>query len=130
MSKFKLKPAEARKLWVEALRSGKYQQGREVLRRFDGFDHQFCCLGVACDLFAAHEGALSWSLTDSFDGQTQILPVAVRNWLGLRDRNGSYGDDDHHAALDAHNDSGWSFESIADIIESEPDGLFATEAAQ
>ncbi len=36
-----------KKLWVEALRSDKYKQGRNRLRR----DNKFCCLGVLCDVF-------------------------------------------------------------------------------
>jgi hypothetical protein len=34
-----------RKLWVKALRSGKYKQGTKVLR---SADNAFCCLGVLC----------------------------------------------------------------------------------
>lgn len=34
--------------WVKALRSGKYKQGRGMLRNND---NEFCCLGVLCDLF-------------------------------------------------------------------------------
>ena len=37
---------EFKALWIEALRSGKYEQGRGALRMGD----KFCCLGVACDL--------------------------------------------------------------------------------
>ncbi len=33
--------------WIEALRSGKYKQGRDLLRK----DDEYCCLGVACDIF-------------------------------------------------------------------------------
>ena len=33
--------------WLDALRSGKYKQGRGILRRPDG---SFCCLGVLCDI--------------------------------------------------------------------------------
>ena len=33
--------------WVKALESGRYKQGNGSLLR----DGQFCCLGVACDLF-------------------------------------------------------------------------------
>ncbi len=36
-----------KKLWVAALRSGKYQQITGQLRKENGF----CCLGVACDVF-------------------------------------------------------------------------------
>ncbi len=32
--------------WVEALRSGKYQQGRQYLNK----DGKFCCLGVLCEI--------------------------------------------------------------------------------
>jgi len=40
-----------KKKWIAALRSGKYLQGRTVLRResLDGKDH-FCCLGVLADV--------------------------------------------------------------------------------
>lgn len=33
--------------WLDALRSGKYTQTKQVLRDEDGF----CCLGVACDIY-------------------------------------------------------------------------------
>lgn len=38
-------PEEFKRKWVEALRSGKYKQGRGQLK--DTQD-QYCCLGVAC----------------------------------------------------------------------------------
>jgi hypothetical protein len=41
---------EFRKKWIEALRSGKYKQGREYLKK-DGFH---CCLGVACEIYNEH----------------------------------------------------------------------------
>lgn len=40
-------PEEFKRLWIEALHSGKYQQAYGKLRRNDGF----CCLGVACDIY-------------------------------------------------------------------------------
>lgn len=39
--------ADLKAKWLEALRSGKYEQGSGVLR--DNAD-RFCCLGVLCDL--------------------------------------------------------------------------------
>lgn len=33
--------------WVDALRSGRYEQGHKVLSNRDG---EFCCLGVLCDI--------------------------------------------------------------------------------
>lgn len=41
---------EPRKLWVEALRSGEYEQTNGALR----YEDKFCCLGVACDLYRKH----------------------------------------------------------------------------
>ena len=35
-----------KKKWVAALRSGKYKQGKEVLRDGD----RYCCLGVLCEV--------------------------------------------------------------------------------
>ena len=42
---------ENQKLWVEALRSGKYLQGKERLVQKDGPNITYCCLGVACKLY-------------------------------------------------------------------------------
>lgn len=44
--------------WVAALRSGKYQQGTEVLR--DEFK-EFCCLGVLCEI----DPEVTWSENDA-----------------------------------------------------------------
>lgn len=56
---------EIAKAWSEALRSGKYEQGKTVLKTEDG---KFCCLGVLCHVvdpdgwaldefgFTAHRG--------------------------------------------------------------------------
>lgn len=38
---------DAEKALVEALRSGKYTQARRALR----VGEEFCCLGVACDIY-------------------------------------------------------------------------------
>ncbi len=42
---------QIKKQWVEALRSGRYKQGREYLRTelSDG-SYSYCCLGVLCDI--------------------------------------------------------------------------------
>lgn len=40
--------AEQKAKWVEALRSGKYKQGKFALHRIDQKD--FCCLGVLCEV--------------------------------------------------------------------------------
>jgi hypothetical protein len=42
-----------RQAWLEALRSGDYQQGRGALKQKDeGNGVVYCCLGVACEVIA------------------------------------------------------------------------------
>jgi len=110
------KNAEA---WVKALRSGKYKQGRGALRTGD----MYCCLGVACEL----AGAKAEKPDDligpyGYDGIFFTLPVSVQKWLGVKTGNGTY---EVEHALSSDNDVGKTFEAIADIIKSEPEGLFA-----
>lgn len=126
-----------KKLWVAALRSGKYKQGRAVLR--ESHDH-FCCLGVLCDLHArAHpEIAASQDDPSRYLGCRTLLPVPVADWAGfalweshqtyagvdvlvtgaflrnLRNEDTSF---EEALFLSNLNDEGVSFEAIANIIE-------------
>lgn len=47
---YQLKNKELVKLWVEALRSGKYQQITDRLRRELDTGYGYCCLGVLCEV--------------------------------------------------------------------------------
>ncbi len=58
-----LKP-EVKQKWVEALRSGRYKQGRRKLRVGD----EYCCLGVLCDI-AGTELDATWIPCPVFTGQ-------------------------------------------------------------
>lgn len=109
---------EIKKLWVEALRSGKYQQGRGELR----CDDTFCCLGVLCDLHAKATG-MAWEDKCRYLGQVGTLPDDVLDWSGLPDKNPLIAG----RRLSVHND-GWKrnrapeqrakkFPRIADLIE-------------
>lgn len=44
-----MKP-ELKKRWVKALRSGKYKQGKNYLRRQTPEGDRYCCLGVLCEI--------------------------------------------------------------------------------
>lgn len=113
------------KAWVAALRSGKYEQGRGYLK----VGNLFCCLGVACDI--AVKNGVDIEVTDtSYDGETKVMPEVVTAWLGLRNEEGYYETRNDYnllvgKRLTIDNDDGKTFEEIADIIESEPKGLFA-----
>lgn len=85
---------QVKKQWVEALRSGKYQQGREQLRV--GLEDGYCCLGVLCDLHAQATGN-EWSKVDgpyynvdgpyyTYLGEAYFPPNEVAAWAGLTTR--------------------------------------------
>lgn len=113
--------AANRKKWVEALRSGKYKQCKNKLRKTDLEVIRHCCLGVACDISGLGKWASnnSFTITGDLDWVTNYPPVSVTRWLGLSDAYGSY----INSNLAAQNDKGLTFKEIADIIESEPEGL-------
>lgn len=116
------------KKWVEALRSGKYEQGKYDLR----YDNKFCVLGVACDLMVKEElikeRYMGWGAYE-YGGQSRILCKSAAQWLGLCSLIGSYGgcSSDLMNSLSWDNDRGLSFSQLADLIESEPEGLFNKE---
>ena len=47
-------------MWIEALKSSKYKQGKEVLK---SLDERFCCLGIAADL-EANIGDGIWTIEE------------------------------------------------------------------
>lgn len=108
--------------WVEALRSGKYEQATKRLRQ----GNRFCCLGVACDLYAT-EHDKQWDRT-YFDGEYAVLPQSVQKWLGLKTDIG--GCTSEWRCLSDENDHGATFDEIADLIEQHADELFVQDGAQ
>ena len=126
---------EVKQKWIDALRSGKYEQGSEKLRSVEGY----CCLGVLCDLYAK-EKENQWEFCGNeetnlqrhdywyFDGESEFLPFIVSDWAGLNINNpkigivveddffGEYFDTDAIANL---NDSGYTFSYLANLIEEQ-----------
>lgn len=106
---------KARKLWIAALRSGKYWHGKKALHPSD---NKFCCLGVLCEV-AVKAGVIS-----SYLPHNAGVPTTVREWVGLRT---SFGNSSGNIVeLTTINDDAARnpFQKIANIIESEPEGLF------
>ena len=122
---------ENAKAWVEALRSGKYKQTRRRLHDNDGY----CCLGVGCEI-AVEAGVIQppkerrrgeWVLY-LYDDNHVTLPKAVQDWLGLSTQTGDFKlRNGMPECLSGMNDDGADFEWIADVIESQPPGLFKEE---
>lgn len=114
--------------WVEALRSDKYKQARNGLHRVGPWSEGFCCLGVACDLYQREVGDLHVDSLETgwkqYDGNSGMLPPKVQLWLGLTTSDGEFTVNDVPSALTTINDNGGKFSEIADLIESEPEGLF------
>lgn len=110
-----------RKLWIEALESGKYKQGRNRLR---SEEDEFCCLGVLCNICPDVE----WEHDEDgwlTDGDALAVyscpPKEAMDWVGLNRPIGEYGET---RCLASDNDNELSFAEIAAIIRSEPRGLF------
>jgi hypothetical protein len=105
---------EVKVMLLEALRSGKYAQGRRALLD----NNTYCCLGVLCDLHAQATGK-AWGCgpvggifrdtSHHYQGHTQMPSDDVYKWSGL-----SLAD---AQTLAQANDDGKSFEKIAKMIE-------------
>jgi hypothetical protein len=100
--------------WVAALRSGKYPQTTGHLRDKDGY----CCLGVLCDL----KDSEKWLWDDDsavylYHQTGVILPNDVYEWAGLDGFCQDVFILSEDRTLTTLNDSGWTFEQIADVIE-------------
>lgn len=124
--------ANVKELWVQALRSGKYEQGRAWLHNAD--TDEYCCLGVLCEV--AKENGVEMSVrneTRSFDTVTlydmdsQFLPPSVASWAGLNvdesptvhTQNPYTGEENQYSLVDLNDEFQWSFNKIADIIEDQ-----------
>lgn len=121
-----MEPKEVRKLWVDTLRNGRYEQGQCGLC----CNNKYCCLGVLCELYQLHVGDLEITEYESYrgtqlkyDGNTSYLPEKVREWAGLRSMRGYISDTSQRSLAHLNDDADKTFKEIADIIESEPEGL-------
>jgi hypothetical protein len=117
--------------WIEALRSGNYEQTQGALRK----DDKFCCLGVLCDI----SGEGEWASESDDDGEIGYV-VPIERVGTQEDLYGFHSSKDtvtffgtlplfireemnlnliEVVKLAGFNDSGYTFEDIADKIESE-----------
>lgn len=98
--------AELKPMWVEALRGGKYKQGKSSLCSFG----RFCCLGVLADVAGA-----VWVDGDHPHQNGESIRSADGDWL----KDGFAGLSRlEQRRLAGMNDSGSSFSEIADYIEA------------
>ncbi len=108
---------EVKQKWLDALRSGEYDQNKGCLRE----GNKFCCLGVLSDIHAKETGT-EWNpyhtrnnKAMSYLNESGGLPKEVQKWAGLDNLLPRVKDSE--ITLSQRNDGGWSFEQIADEIE-------------
>lgn len=129
------------KQWIDALKSGTYQQGQGKLHATDiKGECMYCCLGVLCDLFMQQNPnelevqvvtrkdqalAQHYQMMSQFDdsitvynNESVVLPLRVREWAGMSDALGRFIDSESHGqdSLAELNDHGMSFAKLADVI--------------
>jgi hypothetical protein len=128
-----------RNAWIEALRSGDYEQVEGALAKAvhdqgENVRFGYCCLGVLCELAIKQGHELTTEMRDSgfraYGGQDSFPPVSVAEWLG--DAEASWmvrvvaADEDYEEEFDYlnladENDRGAVFSQIADMIENDLD---------
>lgn len=116
---------ENMKKWAEALRSGKYKQGRSQLADvWEDDEVKYCCLGVACKAAIADGVELEEKQKGGsilFNGAISYLPAPVQKWLGVPRDPGLVADvgagPGKRRASTLNDDYALSFEEIADAID-------------
>lgn len=127
-------------LWLEALTSGEYEQGKGYLRiqGEEGKD-SFCCLGVLCDL-AEKEGIttseppagtenscgdVECDVCNShkpylYNSQSGALPRRVQEWSGVSG-NGNLTKEVEgvNSLVLLNDDAGYDFNQIAEVIREQ-----------
>ena len=113
---------DVKNLWVDALRSSEFTQGRGALRTKD---NRYCCLGVLCDLYLRQTNDdVSWEYHDVFlgyglYGEKAVLTEKVIKCSGIVNYNGKINVNNVETSLVSLNDKGCSFNEIADLIEKQ-----------
>ena len=122
--------SEIKELWLDALNSDNYRQGRGQLLK----DGEFCCLGVLCDVYIKQTNLAEWLPPIPVTGKHMIvdidalagdyitagLPWSVRQWAGCLsyDPHILYKGDSY--PLSHLNDVfGLNFKQIAQLIEEQ-----------
>lgn len=103
------------KLWVDALKTGKYKKGR---LRLNNDNETFCCLGVLCELAMENGIELEKIIHDNgvitYDDSSVNLPDKVKEWAGIKTYLAEFGD---RLCLSVLNDVNHTFNEVIKAIE-------------
>lgn len=105
--------------WVEALRSGKFKQARMRLKSAEVSD-SYCCLGVhaeLCEVPSKKYDEFTQMIYYQFpEGEDSGINPLMKHY-GMTEKGLPFKDMDNYS-LTAFNDTGSSFNDIADTLES------------
>lgn len=120
---YQLKNKELVKLWVEALRSGKYQQVKGVLREPLANGYGYCCLGVLCEItkpLIIDSGDLAY-LEDNLEKGCYPPLIALKHLISDCTNQHLISvimpDNTVCAVTTLNDDLGMTFDQIADLLE-------------
>ncbi len=114
-----------KKLWIEALRSGEFQQGKGYLEK----NGKYCALGVlsALALIEGHCTYFEENGIARFDNRCFHLSYNVMKWAGIAQEDERYLNEDEHEVLIRYegkltsigrlNDEGVGFKQLARLIQ-------------
>jgi hypothetical protein len=67
--------ASLKQKWIDALRSGEYEQGKQYLK---SMDNKFCCLGVLCDIIDNKK----WETFEKANSAKSFYPFTYEGYTG------------------------------------------------
>lgn len=123
-----------KKLWVNALKSGKYEQGSGRLASVHDDGNMFCCLGVLCDIAVKQGVVPKPTVRDddsskykvlSYEDELNFLPPTVAEWAGLDarpllvTRDWETGELCHEEITEMNDSLGYSFHDLAALIDTQ-----------
>lgn len=118
------------KLWVDALRYEGFKQTTCRLQDENGY----CCLGVACVVYERETGdeLPKNEIGCYFENVLCGHFISVQNWLNLSSDMGGFANMELEEGItgnltDLNDFFRFDFPDIADIIESQPKGLFTND---
>lgn len=101
--------AEIKTKWLEELRSGNHHQIQGTLKdQFGNGEYGYCCLGVLAEKVMGLEVRIVDEDAPNYVGNTGIYEK-IGNTIGQYFSDG----------CSRKNDTGWTFEEIADLIEKD-----------
>lgn len=119
---FELGPNQRK--WIDALRSGKYKQGKSNLARRAGDTIEYCCLGVLCEIAGIKPKAGKYPNILQYDGADIYAPPEAIEFVALYGAAGDNVEPQFTTCADMNDVRKWNFGLIADWLEMHATAYF------